>query len=115
MRNSKTHSITLKRQLNKCKTIFYAFSELQYAYGGRLDNDSEIAEIRCNVKLLGCTEGDQYTTDFYCIKNSGEIMVRECVDKAKLLKPMTLRLLDASRNYWLAQGVEDWGIVLNAD
>jgi hypothetical protein len=65
--------------------------------------------------LLGCTEGDKYTTDFYCIKNSGAIMIRECVDKAKLLKPMTLRLLDASRNYWLAQGVEDWGIVLNAD
>jgi hypothetical protein len=70
MRNSKTHSITLKRQLNKCKTIFYAFSEPQYAYGGRLDNDPEIAEIRCNVKLLGCTEGDKYTTDFYCIKTA---------------------------------------------
>ena len=49
MRNSKTHSITLKRQLNKCKTIFYAFSELQYAYGGRLDNDPDIAEIRYNL------------------------------------------------------------------
>ena len=38
MRNSKTHSITLKRQLNKCKTTFYAYSELQYAYGSRLDS-----------------------------------------------------------------------------
>ena len=113
MRNSKTHSLTLKRQLKKCKTVFQAFSELQYTYGAQLDHNPDIVEIRCNVKLIGCSEGDNYTTDFYCIKNNGEIMVRECVDKTKLLKPMTLRLLDTSRNYWLSKEVTDWGIVLN--
>ena len=29
-----------------------------------------------------------------------------------LLKPMTAKLLDISRNYWLSKGITDWGIVL---
>ena len=69
--------------------------------------------IECNVKLVGCQYAENYTTDFYCIKLGGEVMVRECVDKSKLLKPMTLKLLDISRNYWISKGIKDWGIVLN--
>ena len=38
--------------------------------------------------------------------------VAECLDESKLLKPMTSKLLDISRNYWLSKGVIDWGIVL---
>ena len=113
MRNSNTHSLTIKRQLNKCKSVFNAYNELQYAYGLKLDNNTDIVEIRCNVKLVDCPKTESYTTDFYCIKIGGEIMVRECVDKAKLLKPTTLKLLDISRNYWLSKGITDWGIVLN--
>ena len=113
MRNSKTHSITIKRQLKKCKTIFSAFNELQYAYGMQLDENNDIVEIKCNVKLTGCTEGENYTSDFYCIKRDSEPMIRECVDRTKLLKPMTLKTLDISRNYWLSKGITDWGIVIN--
>ena len=40
-------------------------------------------------------------------------MVRECVFRDKLMKPLTIKMLDASRDYWLEQGVEDWGIVIN--
>jgi hypothetical protein len=40
-------------------------------------------------------------------------MVRECVEKEKLLKPLTAKMLDISRIYWLSKGVVDWGIVLN--
>ncbi len=113
MRNSKTHSVTMKKKLNKCKTVFSAYNDIQYKYGVQLDSNQEIANIECNVKLVGCTEGDYYTTDFYCTKTNGEFLVRECVDKNKLLKPMTVKLLDISRNYWLSKGITDWGIVLN--
>jgi hypothetical protein len=113
MRNSKTHSKTLKRRLSKCQTVFYAYNDIQYAYGIRLDSNQDVVDIKCNVKLVGCPEGEYYTTDFYCTKINGEIMVRECVDKEKLLKPLTAKMLDISRNYWLSKGVVDWGIVLN--
>lgn len=113
MRNSKTHSKTLKRRLTKSQTIFYAYNDIQYAYGIKLDSNPDVVDIKCNVKLIGCPEGEHYTTDFYCTKINGEIMVRECVEKEKLLKPLTAKMLDISRIYWLSKGVVDWGIVLN--
>lgn len=115
MRNSKTHSVTIKKQLNKCRSVFNSYNSIQYAYGIKLDSNADITDIKCNVKLTGCPEGENYTTDFYCTKTNGEAMVRECVDKNKLLKPMTVKLLDISRNYWLSKGVTDWGIVLDAE
>lgn len=115
MRNSKTHSITMKKKLKKCQSTFNAYNELQYAYGIKLDDNEDIIDIQCNVKLPSCPEGEYYRTDFYCVKSNGEIMIRECVYKDKLLKPMTAKLLDISRNYWLSKGITDWGIVLNED
>ena len=112
MRNKKTHGVTIKKKLSKCKLIFYAYNDLQYKYGCQLDVDSDIAEIKCNVPINKCELGDSYTTDFYCIKTNGDIFVRECVYKDKLLKPLTIKMLDASRNYWLSMGISDWGIIL---
>ncbi len=40
-------------------------------------------------------------------------MVRECVFRKHLTKPMTAKLLDESRNYWRRRGVTDWGIVVD--
>ena len=99
MRNSNTHSLTIKRNLNKCKSVFNAYNDIQYAYGLRLDANPDVVEFECTVKLIGCREAESYTTDFYCIKLGGEDMVRECIDKSKLLKPMTLKLLDTSRKH----------------
>ncbi len=113
MRNSNTHSLTMKKKLKKSKTTFNAYNELQYRYGTKLDENPDILEIQANVKLVDCSQGDCYSTDFYCIKTNGEPMVRECVYKDKLLKPMTTRLLDISRNYWLSKGISDWGIVIS--
>ena len=113
MYNSNTRSKTIKKKLSKCKNIFYAHSNLQFEYGNNLDLNDDIVEIKCNVKLIGCELGDSYTSDFVCIKRSGETMVRECVEKSKLIKPLTCKMLDSSRNYWLSKGVDDWGIVLN--
>ncbi len=112
MRNSKTHSMTMKKKLTKCQSVFNAYNDIQYSYGIALDKNNDIVDIKCNVKLTGCSEGEHYTTDFYCVKSNGEVMVRECVDKNKLLKPMVVKLLDISRNYWMSKGVIDWGIVL---
>ena len=112
MRNTKTHTAVFKKKLTKCRDIFKAYSELQFKYGEQLDSQSDIAEIKCNVPISCELEGN-FTTDFYCIKADGSIMVRECAYQDKLLKPFYIKILDASRNYWLAQGINDWGIVLN--
>ena len=32
-----------------------------------------------------------------------------------LMKPMTVKLLDASRTYWLRLGVQDWGRVIGGE
>ena len=42
-------------------------------------------------------------------------MVRECIQRDKISKPMNIKLLDASRAYWLNHGISDWGIVTNAE
>ena len=114
MRNSKAHTKTLKKKLNKCKTIFYAYNDVQFKYGDVLDNRKDIVEIKCNVKI-DCELGDSYTSDFYCVKENVEIMIRECLYKNILLKPMNVKMLDASRKYRLSKGVTDWGIVLNEE
>ena len=65
-----------------------------------------------NVYLEDCSAGD-YCGDFVAVKADGDLMVRECVYQKNLTKPKTLRLLDASRDYWLQRGVEDWGLVVD--
>jgi hypothetical protein len=50
-------------------------------------------------------------SDFVCTTVDGECMVRECVSHKLLVKPLTGKLLDMSRTYWMRRGVKDWGIV----
>ena len=111
MRNSKSHTLTVKMKLSKCKTIFHAYNVSQLKYGEALDKRADIQEIRANVPI-DCELGNSYTTDFYCIKTDGSIMVRECVFFDKLTTPRTCAMMDASRNYWYSKGVKEWGIVV---
>jgi hypothetical protein len=113
MRNKKTHSTTVKKRLDKCKNIFRAYSEIQLRYGESLDIRSDIVEIKANYELKDFQLGDNYSTDFLCIKDNGELMVRECVLKKNLMKPGTIKILDCSLNYWRSKGVKDWGVVLD--
>ena len=53
--------------------------------------------------------------DFVCVKQDGDLMVRECVERKHLMKPMTVRLLDASMEYWRRNGVTDWGLGINEE
>lgn len=101
-----------KRMLPKCQDVCRTYDKIQYVYADILNESEEIKEIRCNVYLDGLNDGD-YTSDFVCVKSDGELMVRECVFRRFLTKPMTVKLLDASRNYWLRRGVTDWGIVID--
>ena len=55
------------------------------------------------------------TTDFLCTMQDGSLRVRECVSRDHLMKPMNVKLLDASRGYWQKNGVTDWKIVTDAE
>lgn len=103
-----------KRSLGKCRTVCCTYDGIQSAYADLLQEDGNITEIRCNVPLDG-VETDEYTTDFLCVKADGDLLVRECVYRKYLTKPMTVKLLDMSREYWLKHGITDWGIVTDED
>ena len=102
-----------KRNLEKFTSICKTYDPIQSAYANILVKNKDIAEIQCNVPLDGevCEE---YMSDFLCVMQSGDMMVRECVSRAHITKPMTVKLLDMSRTYWLRHGVSDWGIVVDA-
>lgn len=103
-----------KRSLSKCNHICRTYDEIQYAYADILQADDSISEIRCNVFMDGLELGE-FTTDFVCVKTDNDLLVRECVSRNHLMKPLTVKLLDASREYWLKRGVTDWGLVIDAE
>ena len=103
-----------KRMIEKCGEVCKTYDAIQYAYADLLQANNGIQEIRCNVLLDGLDAGE-YTSDFVCVKSDGDLMVRECVFRKFLMKPMTVKLLDASREYWLRHGVMDWGVVIDEE
>jgi len=82
-----------KRVLSKCKEVCRTYDPIQSAYADRLQVDDSVREFQCNVQL----DDGVHMTDFVCVKTDGELMVRECVQRKYLLKPMTIRLMDISR------------------
>ena len=103
-----------KKDLSKSQEVCRTYDAIQSNYADILQNDNAIQEIRCNVLLEGLLEG-AYTSDFVCVKADGDLMVRECVFRKFLKKPMTMKLLDASRDYWINHGVSDWGMVIDEE
>lgn len=103
-----------KKILSKCKEVCRTYDPIQSKYAELLDSLPEIEEIRCNVPLERFKEGD-YMTDFVCVKTGGDLMVRECVWRNRVTKPLNVKLLDASREYWTNRGVKDWGMVTNEE
>lgn len=114
MRKKNFKGRTEKRRLAKCKEVCKTYDAIQYAYAEILSTCPDVTEFRCNVLMEGLQEGD-YTTDFVCTKQDEDLMVRECVFRKLLEKPMTVKLLEASRTYWLKHGVTDWGLVIDAE
>lgn len=103
-----------KRTISKCEDICRTYDAIQYAYADILQSNENIKEIHCNVPMDGLSVGE-YTSDFVCVKSNGDLLVRECVNRKFLTKPLTAKLLDASRLYWLRRGVTDWGLVINEE
>ncbi len=101
-----------KRMVKKSGEVCRTYDAIQSAYLELLDDSPKIKEIRCNVALEGDALG-MYTSDFVCVRTDGDLLVRECVFRKYLTKPMTVKLLDASREYWMRHGVKDWGIVID--
>ena len=92
-----------KRMLSKCSSICRTYDPIQTSYAEILENDPDIVEIQCNVILEDLEDG-VYMSDFLCTKTNNEKM-----------EPLTVKLLDISRDYWLEQGIEDWGLVINEE
>ena len=103
-----------KRVLSRCQDVCRTYDDIQRAYADILQECEEIAEFRCNIPLDGLEEGE-FTTDFLVTRTDGDILVRECVQRKFLTKPLTIKLLDASREYWQKRGVTDWGLVIDAE
>ena len=103
-----------KKKLAKCRDVCRTYDDIQFAYADLLNEREDILEFTCNVPLEGLSAGE-YTTDFVCVKNDEDMMIRECVQRTHLMKPLTVRLLDLSREYWTKRGVTDWGLVINAE
>lgn len=103
-----------KRSLGKCSEICRTYDGIQYVYATFLQENDDIASFRCNVLLENLDIGE-YTTDFLCTRTNGDLLVRECVNRKYLSKPLTIKLLDESRLYWLRRGVTDWGLVINEE
>lgn len=97
--------------MNKCDDVCKTYDAIQYVYANLLSETEEVKSFQVNVLLQGLEEG-AYTSDFVITKADGNLMVRECVSRKHLTKPMTTKLLDVSRNYWKSHGVSDWGIVI---
>ena len=103
-----------QRVIANCNEVCRTYDAIQYAYADILQASDEVKEIRCNVPLDGRDIG-RYTSDFVCVKSDNDLMVRECVFRKFLMKPLTVKLLDASREYWLRHGVTDWGLVIDEE
>lgn len=76
-----------KRTLMKCKEVCRTYDPIQFAYADLLDKNEMIQEIKVNVLLEGIQVGE-YTSDFVCVKADHDLMVRECVQRKHLLKPI---------------------------
>lgn len=113
MRSKNYKGRCTKMSLSKCEEVCRTYDKVQTKYAEILQNDPEVKAFQCNVYLEGLDIGE-FTTDSVVVKKDGELMVRECVWRKNIERPRTLKLLDASRNYWRARGVEDWGIVIDA-
>lgn len=78
-----------KRAVKKCGTICKTFDPIQSAFVTILDNRNDIVEIKCNVGLEG--DASDFTTDIVAVMTNGELIVRECVSRKILSRPLTLK------------------------
>ena len=112
MRKKNYKGRCLKRTIPKCTDICRTYDDIQAVFAEMLSSDDNIQEFACNVLM---DPPGEYTSDFVCTRNDGTKMVRECVWRKHLYKPMTAQLLEESRQYWRRHGILNWGIVTNEE
>lgn len=98
-----------KQCLSKCEGICKTYSNIGKAYAEQLEADETVKSFISNVEItqLG------FATDFLYTRTDGSRAVRECVYRSHIGKPLTVKLLELSRQYWLDNGIADWGIVVD--
>lgn len=101
-----------KQRLPKFKGLCKTYDKVQTAMAVVLSQQEDVVCIRCNVDSA-VIDGKEYTTDFVCEMANGELAVRECLYRRYITKPLNLKVLEASRKFWLKRGVKDWAIVVN--
>ena len=115
LKNIKTR--VTKMKLSKCG-VCRVYSDIAYRYALELEENEAVDSFVCNVELEGVFIGSEpkaYTTDFYITYFDGTEGVRECIARDKIRKPKNIKLLDASKEYWEAKGIKNWGIVINKE
>lgn len=115
MRNKSSNVQVTKKKLSKCEEVFRSYSDIQLQYANLLESDDSILEFKCNVVLDDFELDGTYTTDFLITKTNGDILIRECVFRNRITKPLNIKLLDASYRYWINRGISNWGIVVNEE
>lgn len=80
-----------KRTMSKCADgVARTYNAIESKYAERLESNPNIKEFRCQVLLEGLELGE-YSSDFVVVKTDGELMVRKCVYRKHLIKPMTAK------------------------
>lgn len=62
-----------KLSVSKSKDVCHIYNDIQKKYLFKLQDDSNIKEIRCNVLMEGLELGD-FTSDFQCITKDNDMM-----------------------------------------
>ena len=86
-----------KRNLNKCEDVCRTFDKIQYLYANLLSESEDVKLFQVNVLLEGLDIGE-YASDCVITKADANLLVRECVSRNHLTKPLTAKVLDGSRN-----------------
>lgn len=122
MRNSNNRgqrsTKTLMRKCSDSNGIARTYSDIQLKYCEMLEEDDTVLSYKLNVPLANFSITDHsYTTDFLITLTTGDLVVGECVQRELIFKPMNVKLLDASREYWFERGIkpENWKLITNAN
>ena len=110
MRNKGLKTRCTKQSLPKFEGVCKTFDKVQTAAAIFLSKMEDVKTIRSYVDSA-IVDGTQYTSDFVCEKRNGDLAIWECVYGKHLMKPLTVKLLDASRSFWLSRGAE-WGVII---
>lgn len=101
----------MKKTSPKSETVCRLYDDLQISFLKNLEADDDVISIQTNAPL----DDLDFTSDFLCRRANGDFMLRECVYRKYLTKPLTAEQLDLSRMYWAKHGVVDWGVVIDAE